>query len=84
MSEKTLKQLIQESNLSYRELAERLGTSHNMVVQWCKPNAELKVSNYIKLAKALGVSLKTLAISIGQDVDGIPDDLSNDDPWSNI
>ncbi len=84
MSEKTLKQLIEESNFTYRELAERIGTTHDMIVRWCKPDAELKVSNYVKLAKALGVSLKTLAISIGQDVDGIPDDVLHDDPWSDI
>lgn len=77
MTTKTLKQLIEESKLTYRELAARVGTSHDMIVRWCKPDADLKVSNYIKLAKVLGVSLKTLADSIGQDTEGIPDDCSD-------
>jgi transcriptional regulator with XRE-family HTH domain len=74
MTTKTLKQLIEESHLTYRELAARVGTTHDMIVRWCKPDADLKVSNYIKLAKVLNVSLKTLAASIGQEIEGIPDD----------
>jgi transcriptional regulator with XRE-family HTH domain len=84
MKEKTLKQLIHDSSLTYRELAQRVGTSHSMIVRWCKPDAELTVTNYLKLAKVLNVSLKKLAISIGQDVTDIPDDIYIDsDPWSN-
>ena len=79
MTIKTLKQLIEDSHLTYRELAARVGTRHDMIVRWTKPNADLKVSNYIKLAKALNVSLKTLAASIGQDISEIPDDCDRTD-----
>jgi transcriptional regulator with XRE-family HTH domain len=84
MDGKTLKELIQDSRLSYRQLAAQVGTSPAMIVRWCKPDAELTVTNYLKLAKVLNVSLKRLAMSIGQDVSDIPDDISADyDPWSN-
>ena len=74
MAENTLKELIERSTLTPTELAEKLGITRKVIYSWCKPDAELKVSNYIKLARVLGVSLKTLAASIGQDVHGIPDD----------
>jgi transcriptional regulator with XRE-family HTH domain len=79
MNEKTLKQLIDQANLTPTELATRVGTTRKVIYSWCKPDADMKVSNYIKLAEVLGVSLKTLAASIGQDVSGIPDDRTGGD-----
>jgi hypothetical protein len=48
-----------------------------------RPGQDLRISTVIKLAKALNVSLKTLAASIGQDIDGIPDDAIEPEPNDN-
>jgi transcriptional regulator with XRE-family HTH domain len=82
MSVKTLKELIERSELTPTQLADRVGTTRKVIYSWCRPGAEMKVSNYIKLAEVLGVSLKTLASSLGQDVSRIPDDIWDDNPWA--
>ena len=71
---KTLKQIIVESGLTHQQLANILGVKSPRISELMRPGQDLRMSTSIKLAKALNVSLKTLAASIGQDVDGIPDD----------
>jgi plasmid maintenance system antidote protein VapI len=71
---KTLKQLIQESGMTHQQLANLLGVKAPRISELMKPGQDLRMSTSIKLAKALNVSLKTLAQSIGQDTHGIPDD----------
>jgi plasmid maintenance system antidote protein VapI len=71
---KTLKQIIVESGLTHRQLADILGVKSPRISELMRPGQDLRMSTSIKLAKALNVSLKTLAASIGQDIDGIPDD----------
>jgi hypothetical protein len=39
----------------------------------------MKFSNYIKLTEVLGVSLKTLAASIGQDVSRVSNDIGDNE-----
>ena len=71
---KTLKQIIVESGLTHQQLANILGVKSPRISELMRPGQDLRMSTSIKLAKALNVSLKTLAASIGQDVNGIPDD----------
>jgi transcriptional regulator with XRE-family HTH domain len=71
---KTLKQIIFESGLTRQQLADLLGVKPPRISELLKPGQDLRISTTIKLAKALNVSLKTLAASIGQDVEGLPDD----------
>jgi transcriptional regulator with XRE-family HTH domain len=71
---KTLKQIIVESGLTHQQLADILGVKSPRISELMRPGQDLRMSTSIKLAKALNVSLKTLATSIGQDTDGIPDD----------
>ncbi len=71
---KTLKQIIVESGLTHQQLADILGVKSPRISELMRPGQDLRMSTSIKLAKALNVSLKTLAASIGQDIEGIPDD----------
>jgi transcriptional regulator with XRE-family HTH domain len=74
MRENTLKELIEQSNLTPTQVASKLGITRKVVYAWYKPDADIKVSNYLKLARVLGVSLKTLSKSMGHDLTDIPDD----------
>ena len=80
---KTLKQIVIDSGLTQHQLAEILGVAPPRVSKILQPGQDLRMSTSIKLAKALNVSLKTLAESIGQDTTGIPDDPIGDDPNQN-
>lgn len=60
--------------MTHQQLADRLGVKAPRISELIKPGQDLRMSTIIKLAKALNVSLKTLAQSIGQDTYGIPDD----------
>ncbi len=71
---KTLKQIIEQSGLTHQQLADIIGVKQPRISELIKPGQDLRMSTSIKLAKALNVSLKTLAESIGQDTSGIPDD----------
>ena len=79
MSVESLKELIDRANLTPTELAAKVGTTRKVIYSWCKPDADMKVSNYIKLAEVLGVSLKTLAASIGQDVSRVSNDIEDNE-----
>jgi transcriptional regulator with XRE-family HTH domain len=74
MERKKLKDLIREANLTYQQLGDRLGVSRSMISQWNSQGADLRTSTLLRLARELNVSLKVLVHSIGQDIDGIPDD----------
>lgn len=62
--QKTLKDLIQEANLTYRELAERMGVVHTQVAVWCRPGANPTYRTLMKLAKELDVDLNSLGAAI--------------------
>lgn len=80
---KTLKQIVIDSGLTQQQLADILGVAPPRISVMLKPGQDLRMSTSIKLAKALNVSLKTLAASIGQDIDGIPGDPIESDPNDN-
>jgi transcriptional regulator with XRE-family HTH domain len=71
---KTLKEIVFESGLNRQQIADLLGVSPPRVSEIMRPGQDLRISTVIKLSKALNVSLKTLAASIGQDTTGIPND----------
>lgn len=76
---KTLKQLVFESGLNRQQIADILGVSAPRVSEIMRPGQDLRISTVVKLSKALNVSLKTLAASIGQDVVDLPDDCGGDE-----
>jgi plasmid maintenance system antidote protein VapI len=76
---KTLKEIVEQSGLTHQQLADLLGVKQPRISVMLKPGQDLRMSTSIKLAKALNVSLKTLAESIGQDTTGIPDDMGGDE-----
>jgi plasmid maintenance system antidote protein VapI len=76
---RTLKEIIAESGLTHQQLADIIGVKQPRISEMIKPGQDLRMSTSIKLAKALNVSLKTLAASIGQDTTGIPDDSGGED-----
>ena len=80
---KTLKQIVIDSGLTHQQLADILGVKQPRISELLRPGQDLRMSTSIKLAKALNVSLKTLAESIGQDTTGIPDDSIEPDPNQN-
>jgi transcriptional regulator with XRE-family HTH domain len=82
--EKTLKDLIKAAKLTYRELAVKLDTSPQSIVAWNQGKSKPTFLYALKLSRELGVSLKTLAMALGEDVSNIPDDVLHDDPWSDI
>jgi transcriptional regulator with XRE-family HTH domain len=71
---KTLKELIIESGMTHQQLADAIGVSQPRVSDWLRPGYDLRMSTAVRISKALNVSLKTLAASIGVDTEGIPDD----------
>jgi len=74
MEKKTLKDLIEDADITYRELASRMGMKHPQVVALCRPGANPTLRTLIKLKKELGVSLDVLAMAFCEDTNGIPDD----------
>ena len=70
---KTLRDLVIESGLTQQQIADRLEVERPRVTAMMNAN-DMKISTAIRLAKVLGVSLKTLAESIGQNTEGLPDD----------
>lgn len=68
---KTLKDLIQDADLTYRELATRMGISHPQLVALCRPGANPTLKTLMKLSRELKVGLDQLALAFGEDVDDI-------------
>ncbi len=73
----TLKQLIAKSNITQRDLAKRTGISERAINEWVAGKYIPRLDNAIVVSRELGVSLKTLALSLGLDITGIPDDSPN-------
>lgn len=70
----TLKQLIERANTTQRDISKRTGISEVTINSWVARKKVPRLDNALVLCRELGVSLKTLASSMGYDVDGIPDD----------
>lgn len=73
--ELTLKTLREHRQLTQDEISDLLGVSRQMISYWETRRKIPRFDNAIALAAELGVSLKTLARSMGLDVTGIPDDV---------
>jgi transcriptional regulator with XRE-family HTH domain len=62
---KTLNDLIKESNLTWKQLADRLGVSEAAIGHWANKNPEKRkvpaLDKAVALAIELGVDIKTLA-----------------------
>jgi DNA-binding XRE family transcriptional regulator len=74
MRENTLRHLLEKANISPTEAAKRIGVSRTSVYSWFMSEPEITLTNCIKIAKILKVSLRAVAESVGHDLDGIPDD----------
>jgi transcriptional regulator with XRE-family HTH domain len=74
MTEKNLKDLLDEAGYSYRGLARELEIGHNVLISYGKGATIPRLDSAIALASKLNVSLKTLSAALGQDVSRIPDD----------
>jgi transcriptional regulator with XRE-family HTH domain len=73
----TLKQLIEQAKISQRELSKRTGIAEVTINSWVARKKIPRLDNALILCRELGVSLKTLSVSIGLDTAGIPDDSPN-------
>lgn len=73
----TLKQLIEDANTTQRELSKRTGIAEVTINSWVAGKYIPRLDNALVLCRELGVSLKTLALSLGLDITGIPDDSPN-------
>jgi transcriptional regulator with XRE-family HTH domain len=73
----TLKELIARANITQRELAKRTGLSERTINEWVARKYIPRLDNALILCRELGISLKTLSVSIGLDTAGIPDDSPN-------
>ena len=76
-----LKELIKAANLTYRDLAARIGTRHAVISGWNQGRQVPRLDNAILLASELQVPLKVLCAALGFDVSRLPDDCdpSSDD-----
>ena len=72
----TLKTLRESANLTQPELSRRMGVGIRIIGDWERGEAIPRFDRAISLAKELGVSLKTIARSMGLNVEGIPNDES--------
>lgn len=79
MKNRTLKDLIKESHLTYRSLAAKMGTSPDQIVAWNKGDSYPSLPYLISLSRNLNVSLKILISSLGVDVSDLPDDRGGDE-----
>ncbi|TRU36451.1 MAG: XRE family transcriptional regulator [Microcystis panniformis Mp_MB_F_20080800_S26D] len=73
----TLKQLIECANTTQRDLSKRTGIAEVTINSWVAKKKIPRLDNALVLCRELGVSLKTLAQSLGLDINGIPDDSPN-------
>lgn len=71
---KTLKTLIDDAGTNQRALSKRIGLSERTLNDWVAHKKIPRLDNALTLARALGVSVKTLSASLGLDISGIPDD----------
>jgi len=80
---KTLKELVKLSGVSQVKIARDVGCSPGLISQYVRGLVMPTFDKAIAMARVLGVPLKTLALSLGLDVSGIPDDIEElGDPWN--
>lgn len=72
--ETTLKGLIEQAGTNQRQLSRDSGVAEVTINSWVAGKYSPKLDSATLVAKALGVSLKSLAKSMRIDVTGLPDD----------
>jgi len=72
----TLKGLIEQAGTNQRQLSRDSGIAEVTINSWVAGKYSPKLDSATLVAKALGVSLKSLAKSMRIDVTGLPDDYS--------
>jgi transcriptional regulator with XRE-family HTH domain len=73
-TELTLTTLREAAGLTQESLARKLDCSSRIVGDWDNRRSYPRIDRAAELAKALGVSLKTLYRAFGIDISSIPDD----------
>jgi transcriptional regulator with XRE-family HTH domain len=81
-----LKELIKLSGLTHSQIAESVGCHVTLVSQYVRRVKMPGFDKAIAMARVLNVPLKILALSLGLDVSGIPNDIETSDhdlgdPW---
>ncbi len=72
----TLKGLIEQAGTNQRKLSRDSGIAEVTINSWVAGKYVPKLDNATLVAKTLGVSLKSLAKSMGIDTKGVPDDIN--------
>ena len=72
IEDKTLKELIKEKKLTQRQLAKLSGIPEVTIHSWVSGNKMPSFDNAVILASSLEIDLKTLAKSLGINVDKLP------------
>jgi transcriptional regulator with XRE-family HTH domain len=75
-SEITLKGLIEQAGTNQRRLSKDCGIAEVTINSWVAGKYVPRLDNAVLVAKALNVSLKSLAKSMGMETKGVPDDLN--------
>ena len=75
----TLNSVLEEKELSQKELAKRLGFHWRTVSDWATGKKLPNLESAAILASELGISLKTLFKALKIDVSGVPDDVCNEE-----
>lgn len=70
----TLKKLIANAGTTQRDLSVKTGIKEVTLNSWVAGKKTPRLDNAIVVAKALGVSLKTLSQSLGLDTSDLPGD----------
>jgi transcriptional regulator with XRE-family HTH domain len=71
-----LKELIQQANLTQRELSDRVGLTEKTINDLVRGVSFPRLDRAANIARILGVSFKELCDALGISVEGIPDDHS--------
>ena len=74
--EVTLKALRESAGLTQPQLSQRLNCGIRIISHWENGTKLPRFDNAIALARELNVPLKTLAKAMHMDIEGIPDDTS--------
>ena len=70
----TLRELREQAGYSQEGLGRIVGCSFRSISEWESGRQTPRFDNAVELAKALKVSLKTVATAMGIDVSGVPDE----------
>lgn len=75
----TLRELREKHGMSQEEVAHRVGLTRVAYSRYESGQSEPKLTNFLAIAKFYQIPLKELATLMRYDVEGIPDEISNDE-----